>query len=36
MDEAMKEFQQGLIEVEIEAEKLLLARHEVLELILGL
>lgn len=30
MDEMMKQFQQGLIEVEIEAENLLLARHEVI------
>lgn len=27
----MKQFQQGLVEVEVEAEKLLLARHELVE-----
>ncbi|KAL0429082.1 UNVERIFIED_CONTAM: hypothetical protein Sradi_0534200 [Sesamum radiatum] len=32
MDESMKQFQQGLIEVEIEAEDLLLARHELVEI----
>ncbi|KAL2234050.1 uncharacterized protein LOC105170780 [Sesamum indicum] len=32
MDESMKQFQQGLIEVEIEAENLLLARHELVEI----
>lgn len=31
MDETMKQFQLELVEVEIEAENLLLARHEVLE-----
>ncbi|XP_075487730.1 uncharacterized protein LOC142526936 isoform X1 [Primulina tabacum] len=32
MDEAMEQFQQGLAEVEIEAENLLLARHELVEI----
>ncbi|KAL0379720.1 UNVERIFIED_CONTAM: Elongation factor G-2, mitochondrial [Sesamum angustifolium] len=32
MDESMKHFHQGLIEVEIEAEDLLLARHELVEI----
>lgn len=32
MDESMKQFQQELIEVEIEAERLLLARHQVIRL----
>ncbi|KZV49040.1 hypothetical protein F511_10991 [Dorcoceras hygrometricum] len=32
MDEAMKKFQQDLVEVEIEAENLLLARHELVEI----
>ncbi|PIN21920.1 hypothetical protein CDL12_05374 [Handroanthus impetiginosus] len=32
MEEHMKKFQQGLIEVEIEAENLLLARHELVEI----
>ncbi|KAL7158451.1 hypothetical protein ABFS83_02G144500 [Erythranthe nasuta] len=31
MDETMKQFQQGLLEVEIEAENLFLARHELVE-----
>ncbi|KAH7576260.1 hypothetical protein JRO89_XS01G0023800 [Xanthoceras sorbifolium] len=31
MDETMKQFQQGLIEVETEAEHLLLARHQLVE-----
>lgn len=31
MNEIMKEFQQGLIEVEMEAENLLLARHQVIK-----
>lgn len=31
MNEIMKEFQQGLIEVEMEAENLLLARHQLVE-----
>lgn len=35
MDESMKQFQQGLIEVEIEAENLLLARHEVIATNIG-
>ncbi|KAL6499422.1 hypothetical protein OROHE_026085 [Orobanche hederae] len=32
MDESMKKFQQELIDVEIEAENLLLARHELVEI----
>ncbi|GER31199.1 p53 and DNA damage-regulated protein 1 [Striga asiatica] len=32
MNESMKQFQQGLVEVEIEAENLLLARHELVEI----
>lgn len=31
MDDTMKQFQEGLIEVEIEAENFLLARHQVTE-----
>ncbi|KAL3516924.1 hypothetical protein ACH5RR_023826 [Cinchona calisaya] len=31
MDKTMKQFQEGLIEVEIEAEKFLLARHQLVE-----
>ncbi|XP_051138435.1 uncharacterized protein LOC127256433 [Andrographis paniculata] len=31
MDETMKQFQEELVEVEVEAEKLLLARHELIE-----
>ncbi|KAF3440054.1 hypothetical protein FNV43_RR18332 [Rhamnella rubrinervis] len=31
MDETMKQFQQGLVEVETEAEHLLLARHQLVE-----
>ncbi|KDP39512.1 hypothetical protein JCGZ_05078 [Jatropha curcas] len=31
MDESMKQFQQSLVELEIEAEKLLLTRHQVVE-----
>lgn len=29
MDESMKQLQQGLIEIEIQAENVLLARHQV-------
>ncbi|KAI9182189.1 hypothetical protein LWI28_022945 [Acer negundo] len=31
MDETMRQFQQGLVEVETEAEHLLLARHQIVE-----
>ncbi|RVW15198.1 hypothetical protein CK203_090664 [Vitis vinifera] len=31
MDESMKQLQQGLIEIEIEAENVLLARHQLVE-----
>lgn len=31
MDETMKQFQQNLIEMENEAEHLLLARHQVIQ-----
>ncbi|TXG62593.1 hypothetical protein EZV62_009587 [Acer yangbiense] len=31
MDETMKQFQQGLVEIETEAEHLLLARHQIVE-----
>lgn len=33
MDETMKQFQQSLVELEIEAERLLLARNQVVRLI---
>ncbi|TXG62947.1 hypothetical protein EZV62_009941 [Acer yangbiense] len=31
MDETMRQFQQGLVEIETEAEHLLLARHQIVE-----